>query len=281
MAYDPVFKFGTYSEASIQANVIIDGAVVTKTFSAAELITAAENLDPLNVLVALNSAGNTLKYEFGANEYTEAQLQTMVDNGRVTVTSGGNLMLDGTEIDNANVGTEIQTKVIDMLQNDISDLNDLVSRLGILDNWLQSESDIEDKGEHTFEPNKDSGGYYDAMKAADPSLNNYTVDWVIRDANNDYLKWMEISASDSSDKDATYRWSAVKMTSDAQHIKMQTNDFTNAMEQIRNLVKEKSTQAEQLSTEFQTRNSSFNSLIEAMSSYTKVYNEASKTLLTG
>ena len=61
---------------------------------------------------------------------------------------------------------------------------------------------------------------------------------------------------------------------------VRSSTFTDATERMRNVVKEKSTQADQLGTAFQTRNSRFNAMIEAMTNFTKTYFGAVKNFVS-
>lgn len=279
MAIDPIWEFGAYATKGVTANVIQNGASTTRTVTAAELKTIDQNLDPHAVLIAMNTAGETLRYQVGNSNYTEAQIQTMVDNGRITLTTGGGLALDGTALDQDKIGYELQTKVIDKLQDEISQLNQLVSDLALLDTWLQDEDKIESDGKISFDRLNTTSTYYKGMEEELPNSSESDRKNFIANVNNDYMDWMGISGSWSSDPNASYRFATNKLEVHGRHMTIYKNDFSNAMEQVRNLVKEKSTQAEQLSTDFQSRNSRYNTLVEAMSSYASTFYDALKGLI--
>ncbi len=279
MAIDPIWEFGAYATKGVTANVIQNGASTTRTVTAAELKTIDQNLDPHAVLIAMNTAGETLRYQVGNSNYTEAQIQTMVDNGRITLTTGGGLALDGTALDQDKIGYELQTKVIDKLQDEISQLNQLVSDLALLDTWLQDEDKIESDGKISFDRLNTTSTYYKGMEEELPNSSESDRKNFIANVNNDYMDWMGISGSWSNDPNASYRFATNKLEVHGRHMTIYKNDFSNAMEQVRNLVKEKSTQAEQLSTDFQSRNSRYNTLVEAMSSYASTFYDALKGLI--
>lgn len=65
------------------------------------------------------------------------------------------------------------------------------------------------------------------------------------------------------------------------NMRFTTNSVTNAIEELNNLVKSKTTQVEQLATDLQSNTAQYNSIMEAMSSYYQSFFEANRSLLTG
>ncbi|RJG42767.1 hypothetical protein [Motilimonas pumila] len=298
------WNFGVYSETSVTANVIVDGANTTVTKTAAQLKAIDLEMDPHAVLVALNASGETLRYQFGVESDfsgVNPSLATLKSSNQVTIGSngevvfndpsdmeqylkyielsaGGSLIFNGTELSSDTVGYELQTLVISDIQEDISALNQLVTDLSSLDTWLQDEEKIEKNGKITIDCYDTDGSYYKAMTEQFPSLSAADRKSFLHDTNNSYVEWMGLSVSTSNDPGTDYRFGTHKLEIHGRNMEIYANDFSNAQEEIRNLVKEKSTQAEQLSTDFQTRNSRYNSLVEAMSSYASTYFDALKGL---
>lgn len=300
--YVPKWNFGTLSNNTITDD---DGVVHNST----ALKKYAAELDPELVMANLAAGGDALRYEVGNTKLTAAQIQAGVDSGRFTVGDGGYIYDNGVKIDTNKVGFELQTAVISKLHKDVAELNDLLSMLTILDGWAQDAIADDDSDQAVWTSLRHSNGSddegfqaYIGAKDATYDGSPKTAEAFYVEANNAYVNWMvsnpQAAPTPVSEAERVKRrdptnpfreldpvkpnlqFGTHTMTeSVSNYVLTYAIDFSDASERVRNLVKEKSTQAEQLSTDFQTRNSRFNAMMEAMSNYAQTYFDALQSLI--
>lgn len=282
-ADDAHWQFGYYSTTPVTTDVFSDGEKVSATLSAADLKTAEDNIDPWEVLSALDDAAEMVKYQINGTLYTSDEIQTKIDNGKLTITSSGYIEFNGTQLDTAEVGYEVHVLLVEKLQNEISELNELVLNMQKMENVLLLNEDIKDDGKEYYNhADWDGHPIIEGLAEQLPSATNVELRQFIKDLNNDYLIWAEVEDYDiASSGDETYYAFGTAQVTTYNRLLFQTNDYSNGIEVLNNKIKERTTQVEQLGTDLQSNTSQYNSLMEAMSNYYGTYYDAIKSLLTG
>lgn len=269
MMSDPYWQFGAFANASVTTTVFDDGERKTETLTATELKAVDENIDPWTVLASLGETSDAVRYQIKGVEYTSSEIQTMIDDGNLTLTSAGSLVFNGDTLDYSEVGYEVHTLMIEKLQDDIDQINVLLEQLNIISAALGESSTFEEDGEITYNSfSAVFGGdeFFELLKEQTPELSDTERVTLLQEANNDYIYWESISASSSSSI-GTYKFGTTTLNTTQYLMTFQENDISNALEALRNTVKEKTTQTETLSTDFQSSNEQYTSVITAMSKY--------------
>ncbi|ATD01048.1 hypothetical protein [Pseudoalteromonas spongiae] len=283
---DAYWQFGYHANEKVTTDIFEDGERVSKELSITNLKDADANIDPWEVLSALDDAADAVQYQINGTLYTSDEIQTFIDDGDLDITSSGYVMFNGNQLDTDLVGYEVHSLLIEKLQDEISELNDFISDMQIMENVLKLNDDIKDKGEEFYNhADWDDHPIIDGLMDQMPSFSYSDARKFIKDLNNDYLVWAEVddyvdATSSSADGDTYYSFASAKI-SIYNRIHFQTNDYSNAIEVLNNKVKERTTQVEQLGTDLQSNTSQYNSLMEAMSNYYSTYFDAAKSLLTG
>ena len=283
---DAYWQFGYHANADVDTTIFADGERVDTTLSASELKLADANIDPWEVLAALDDAAEAIQYQIDGEIFTSQQIQTLINNGDLDITSSGYILYEGNQLDTDQVGYEVHSLLIEKLQEEINELNDFISDMQIMENVLKLNDDIKDDGEE-FYNHADWADHpiIDGLMEQMPSFNYTDARKFIKDLNNDYLEWAEVedyvdATASGADGDIYYTFASAEI-SIYNRIHFQTNDYSNAIEVLNNKVKERTTQVEQLGTDLQSNTSQYNSIMEAMSNYYSTYFDATKALLTG
>ena len=222
-------------------------------------------------------------------------IDNRVDRGLYELTPGGQIkQVKNTAGNNLNpprifeeaeLGFQLQTFVIGRLQDQIKEINELIGNLTLLNDWITqnqiTHEDNTDQVWHTELWTNSEGSYKTFMERQGyPNWPESTKarDFMIK-TNNDFVGWLGITKN--AEKVSNFAaFGTGKFDPNEWRARVSSTSFTNATEKMRNLVKEKSTQAEQLGTDFQTRNSRYNAVIEAMTNYTKTYFGAVKNFVS-
>ncbi|WP_100915361.1 hypothetical protein [Pseudoalteromonas spongiae] len=277
---DAYWQFGYHANEKVTTDIFEDGERVSKELSVSDLKDADANIDPWEVLSALDDAADAVQYQINGTLYTSDEIQTFIDDGNLDITSSGYITFNNTQLDTDQVGYEVHTLLIEKLQDEINELNEFIIDMQKLENVLLLNSDIKDKGEEKIDLDSRSGEFWDDLQNELPSVSNYDLARFIVSCDYYYREWAEIDQVWPSDSDTYYDFGTVVMGVTSK-VAFQTNDITNAIEVLNNKVKERTTQVEQLGTDLQSNTSQYNSLMEAMSNYYSTYFDAAKSLLTG
>ncbi|AIY66903.1 hypothetical protein [Pseudoalteromonas piratica] len=277
---DAYWQFGYHANEKVTTDVFEDGERVSKELSITNLKDADANIDPWEVLSALDDAADVVQYQINGTLYTSDEIQTFIDDGNLDITSSGYITFNNTQLDTDQVGYEVHTLLIEKLQDEINEINELIIDMQKLENVLLLNSDIKDKGEEKIDLNSRSGEFWDDLQNELPGETSYNLARFIVACDYHYREWAEIAQVWPSDSDTYYDFGTVVMSVTSK-VAFQTNDITNAIEVLNNKVKERTTQVEQLGTDLQSNTSQYNSLMEAMSNYYSTYFDAAKSLLTG
>ena len=159
--------------------------------------------------------------------------------------------------------------MIQKLQDDIDEINTLLEQLNTISAALGGSTTFEEDGEITYSrtlANLGTDEFFNLLTTETPDLSNAERRSLLQDANNDYIYWEDISASSTSSS-GTYRFGTTTLNTTNYNMTYQENDIANALEALRNTVKEKTTQTETLSTDFQSSNEQYTAVISAMSQY--------------
>lgn len=228
--------------------------------------------------------GETFKLnELGYEETVKFIIDNRVSNGRYELTPGGQIKDTSTNtvFEDGSVGFQLQTFVISRLQDQIKEINELISRLTLLNDWVTQNQITKDNSDQIWHVNlkgNSEGRYTDFMVNNGFGSQEARRKFMIN-TNNDFVKWLGITKF-AKQVDGNAVFGDGRFGSGEDKARVSSTSFTNATERMRNLVKEKSTQAEQLGTDFQTRNSRYNAVIEAMTNYTKSYFGAVKNFVS-
>ncbi|MEC8328537.1 MAG: hypothetical protein VX100_20990 [Pseudomonadota bacterium] len=277
---DPYWQFGAFANASVTATVFEDGERKTETLDADELKVVDENIDPWSILASLGETSDTVRYQVKGVEYTSNEIQTMINDGDLTLTSAGSIVFNGETLEYAEVGYEVHTLMIEKLQDDIEQINELLEKLNYISAALGESTTFEEDGEITYNSFAAAFGsdeFFKLLKQETPELSDTERVTLLQDANNDYIYWENISGSTTSSI-GTYRFGTTTLNTTQYLMTFQENDISNALEALRNTVKEKTTQTETLSTDFQSSNEQYTSVITAMSQYAEDFYGSIKQL---
>lgn len=277
---DAYWQFGYHANEKVTTDIFEDGERVSKELSISDLKDADTNIDPWEVLSALDDAADAIQYQINGTLYTSSEIQTLIDDGDLDITSSGYITFNNTQLDTDQVGYEVHTLLIEKLQDEINELNEFIIDMQKLENVLLLNSDIEKNGEVKVDLNNPSGEFWDDLQNELPGTDSYDQVRFIVACDYYYREWAEIEQVWRDDKSAYYDFGTVVIGVTAK-VTFQTNDITNAIEVLNNKVKERTTQVEQLGTDLQSNTSQYNSLMEAMSNYYSTYFDAAKSLLTG
>lgn len=236
--------------------------------------------------------------QLGYEEKVKLIIDNRVDKGRYELTPGGQIKdtNTGTVFEEGTVGFQLQTFVISRLQDQIKDINGVISRLTVLNDWVtQNQITDKDNENQSWDTGIDASnvvanlynpGRYPQFMISEGYSAQQAKEFII-DTNNEFVAWLGITKNAKTfEKEIAFQkgkfavFDTGRMTNDVVGVRVSSTTFTNATERMRNLVKEKSTQAEQLGTDFQSRNSRFNAVIEAMTNYTKTYFGAVKNFVS-
>lgn len=266
---DPIWQFGAFANASVSTTIFEDGERTTETLTADELKVVDENIDPWTVLASLGETTDAVRYQIKGVEYTSSEIETMINDGDLTLTSAGSIVYLGETLEYAEVGYEVHTLMIQKLQDDIDEINTLLEQLNYISAALSESSTFEEDGEITYSrtlANLGTDEFYNLLKEQTPDLSDAERRTLLQEANNDYIFWEEVDASSTSSS-GTYQYATYTLNTTTYNMTFKENDISNALEALRNTVKEKTTQTETLSTDFQSSNEQYTAVISAMSKY--------------
>lgn len=277
---DPYWQFGAFANASVTTTVFDDGERKTETLDADELKVVDENIDPWSILASLGETSDAVRYQIKGVEYTSSEIQTFINDGDLSLTSAGSIVFKGETLEYADVGYEVHTLMIEKLQDDIEQINELLEQLNYISAALGESTTFEEDGEITYsrdDADLGSDEFYNLLIEQTLDLSDAERITLMVEANNDYIYWEDISASSTSSS-GTYRFGTTTLNTTNYNMTYQENDIANALEALRNTVKEKTTQTETLSTDFQSSNEQYTSVITAMSQYAEDFYGSIKQL---
>ena len=277
---DPYWQFGAFANASVTTTVFEEGERKTETLDADELKVVDENIDPWSILASLGETSDAVRYQIKGVEYTSSEIETFINDGDLSLTSAGSIVFQRETLEYAEVGYEVHTLMIEKLQDDIEQINELLEQLNYISAALGESSTFEEDGEITYNWANGVAGideFYNLLKQQTPDLSDSERRVLLKDANNNYIVWEDISASTTSSS-GTYRFGTTTINTTQYYMTFQENDISNALEALRNTVKEKTTQTETLSTDFQASNEQYTSVITAMSQYAEDFYGSIKQL---
>lgn len=277
---DPYWQFGAFANASVTTTVFDDGERKTETLDADELKVVDENIDPWSILASLGETSDAVRYQIKGVEYTSSEIQTFINDGDLSLTSAGSIVFKGETLEYADVGYEVHTLMIEKLQDDIELINELLEQLNYISAALGESTTFEEDGEITYsrdDADLGSDEFYNLLIEQTLDLSDAERITLMVEANNDYIYWEDISASSTSSS-GTYRFGTTTLNTTNYNMTYQENDIANALEALRNTVKEKTTQTETLSTDFQSSNEQYTSVITAMSQYAEDFYGSIKQL---
>lgn len=227
----------------------------------------AEKITPTAILLALSNASNDMRFVAGVDSKgvplvrDKNQIdQLFSGNNRIfTVNSKNQILQAGVVLKQNAVGSYLLSKLIDQKSAEIRAFNDLLVRLNKFADEFMAKTD--DKGKSNKEKMDEDGKVlFPEKKSADgfdpaDMKNNYGH--LIR-------KYADMDTSVPPGKLWQEKWNF-----DQWYAEIYPSTFKNAAETIRNIIRERSTQTEQLNVDFSTINSKYNSVTEAMSSFIK------------
>jgi hypothetical protein len=287
---DVTWQFGYYANAPVEATIFEDGERKNVTLTVGDIQEADSQIDPWEVLAALDNAADVVQYQIAGVTYSKEKIAEFVEDESLTITTSGSILFkegnnSAVEYSTDEIGFEVHKLLIEKLQTEINEINDLIVDLQKLQNLLLVNDDIEKKGvekvnlEH-YDSNESDKPFWDKLREELPNLEGAQLRNFVKDSNNDYIKWAEIDADQYSSNTEDYRFGTT-ILGDFCDMAFEANDMSNAIETLNNKVKQRTTQVEQLGTDLQSNTSQYNSLMEAMSNYYSTYFDATKSLLTG
>lgn len=270
MSDNIVWKFGAYADSPVTTTIFDQGERKTQTLTAAELRQVDDNIDPWTILASLGETSDAVRYQIAGEEFTSAKINEMIDDGDLTLTPAGSIILNGETLEYAQVGYEVHVLMIEKLQDDIDKINALLEKLNYISAALNESETFKKNDSITYNwigALNNTDQFFSLLKEQTPNMSDAERFSLIRTANNDYISWENIEASTVQGNLQTYRYGTHTITTSQFNMQFYENDIANALEALRNTVKEKTTQTETLSTDFQSSNEQYTAVISAMSKY--------------
>ena len=288
---DAYWQFGEYSTAAaIDYKKYEDGERIDASMNTAAIRELPDKVNPYTVLAALDEATHKVRFQIGNDILDKAQIKNKIAQGSISLTNAGNVKYNGRDLDLSQVGYEVHALLIEDLQKDIKEINALIVNMQKIENAILQNKTIQDKGEvkiDIFGDNAYKGEFWDDMRSQFPALDNNEITDFLMNSNNKYFlvttednERSDIPIVNEDNKKEYHTFDSIYYSFHC-NMRFTTNCVTNAIEELNNLVKSKTTQVEQLATDLQSNTSQYNSIMEAMSSYYQSFFEASRSLLTG
>lgn len=267
---NPYWQFGAYSNSdNVDYARYQDGKRIADTATNADILQADKNIDPKKVLAALSDASIQVQNQINGEPKSEAEITALIESGRLTLTPQGRMELDGALLDKEDVGYNVQKIWIDKLQDDIAVMNQLLERMHLLNTAVSENSDFIKNDTVTFEWNKPQSDLFVALKV-NFSMNDAQLRTELKAINNDYYASLDI-AGKSTAETGTYQFGTHQLQTTEFNLKFNKNDLDNAMEAVRNQVREKTKQTEVLAIDFQSTNERYSAVLTAMSKYAQQF----------
>ncbi len=236
----------------------------------------ATRISVAEVLRNMESNKSKLRYNpLTEQQRTDKSIEDRVNSGEFRILDSGEIQWNGRTLSEDQVGFEVQSVLIKKSREKIEQLNDLLERISRLKDILKVKykQEFDDPGFVKMWDFQMDGDKATGQQNDDPHFIQ-ELENIIPDYRNNVGK--EIWENGRGIPEVDEYGNENRHEIDHTWYKVTLSAIDNASEQVRNLIKKNSTQAEQLSVDFNTTNSRFNGLTEAMSNYIKSYYEAIK-----